>query len=96
MKTEVRHDPDNRQHELRTTVPNIELLGTLNHCPNTMNPTKNRIREENELGCKLSAKIMLANRMRRVYIPDGYEWVGVNLLERDDELVRRKRVDETT
>ena len=55
-----------------------------------MTPTKNRIREANELGCKLSAKIMLADRMRRVCIPDQYEWVGVNLLERDDELERKK------
>ena len=54
-----------------------------------MNHAKNRIREANELGCKLSAKIMLADRMRRVCIPDSYEWVGVNLLERDDELKRK-------
>jgi hypothetical protein len=55
-----------------------------------MTPERERIREANELGCKLSAKIMLADRMRRVCIPDVYEWVGVNLLERDDELKRRK------
>lgn len=51
--------------------------------------TKNQIREANELGCKLAAKIMLADRQPRFSIPDAYEWVGVNLLERDDELTRK-------
>ncbi len=40
------------------------------------------------LGDKCAARILLADRSRRVLIPSAYEWRGVGLLERDDELKR--------
>lgn len=39
-----------------------------------------------ELGRKLAAKILLAGHDRRLVLPSYDEWVGVHLLERDDEL----------
>ena len=41
-----------------------------------------------EAGAKMAAKLMLAGR-RGIVVPEAIEWVGVNLLERDDELPRR-------
>lgn len=41
-----------------------------------------------ELGCKLAAKILLQNTTKGIITPDRDEWIGVNLLERDDELKR--------
>lgn len=44
-----------------------------------------------EESCKMLAKIMLSDAGRRsIVIPERIEWVGVNLLERDDGLPARK------
>ena len=44
--------------------------------------------EFNDLGSKLAAQIFLADRIKGIVIPTREEWIGVNLLERDDELKR--------
>jgi len=47
-------------------------------CPNC--------RPQNELGDKLAARIMLLDKSLKLYLPSEEEWIGLNLLERDDEL----------
>lgn len=47
--------------------------------------------EINDLGSKLAAQILLATGGTRLVIPSYEEWVGFNLLERDDELPARKK-----
>lgn len=47
------------------------------------------LRELEELGNKASAKILLADSSRRIRIPTYDEWIGIGLLERDDELIRK-------
>jgi hypothetical protein len=42
----------------------------------------------NELGCKLAAKLLLQNKSKGIITPNYDEWIGVGLLERDDELKR--------
>lgn len=42
----------------------------------------------NELGCKLAAKLLLQNTSKGIITPNYDEWIGVGLLERDDELTR--------
>lgn len=44
-----------------------------------------------ELGRKLQARVILADRLRRLIVPSRDEWIGVNLLERDDQLPPRRR-----
>lgn len=41
-----------------------------------------------DLGSKLAAQILLSDRSRRILVPSREEWVGLGLLERDDELKR--------
>lgn len=41
---------------------------------------------EDVIGCKVAAKLLLADRLAGLVIPSQEEWIGVNLLERDDEL----------
>lgn len=45
--------------------------------------------EIQELGCKLAAQILLADTLGGIVIPSEEEWIGLNLLERDDELRRK-------
>ncbi len=45
--------------------------------------------EIQELGCKLSAQILLADSLGGIVIPSEEEWIGLGLLERDDELRRK-------
>jgi hypothetical protein len=47
-------------------------------CPNC--------RPKTELGDKLAARIMLLDKSSKLYLPNESEWIGINLLERDDEL----------
>lgn len=46
--------------------------------------------EVDESGMKFQAKMMLCDTSKRLSIPTVEEWVGLNLLERDDELIRGK------
>lgn len=46
--------------------------------------------EINDLGAKLAAQILLADSLSGIVIPSDAEWIGVNLLERDDELRRKE------
>ena len=46
--------------------------------------------EINDLGSKLAVQILLAGDGRGIIIPTREEWIGVGLLERDDELKRRQ------
>lgn len=39
-----------------------------------------------ELGNKLTARLMLSDKSPKIYLPSKEEWIGLNLLERDDEL----------
>jgi hypothetical protein len=39
-----------------------------------------------DLGCKLAAWLLLADRLAGVVVPSREEWIGLNLLERDGEL----------
>lgn len=43
-------------------------------------------RPTTELGDKLAARIMLLDKSTKLYLPSEEEWIGLNLLERDDEL----------
>jgi len=45
----------------------------------------------NEDRCKFLAELMMLGLDRRVVVPTGEEWIGLNLLERDDHLKRRTR-----
>ena len=47
--------------------------------------------EINELGSKLAAKVLLLDKDGRVIVPSRDEWIGVNLLERDDDLPPRAK-----
>lgn len=41
---------------------------------------------------KFAARCLLADNARKILIPSADEWIGVNLLERDDMLVRKPDV----
>jgi len=43
-----------------------------------------------EAGCKFQAEMLLIEDPDILKIPTYEEWLGLNLLERDDELKRRK------
>jgi hypothetical protein len=44
-----------------------------------------------EIGCKAAARILLSRvGTTRIVVPDRDEWLGVGLLERDDELPGRR------
>lgn len=46
-----------------------------------------------EAGRKAIAKILLSNAGRRtVVVPTAEEWIGINLLERDDGLPPRREI----
>lgn len=53
---------------------------------------RERKRKEDELGRKLQARLFLtASRWNRsLVVPIQDEWIGLNLLERDDELSKDK------
>lgn len=63
-----------------------------------MLPTKEQpltydIRKANELGCKLQAQLLfIAGRWKQyrtfLTVPDYSEWIGLNLLTRDDETLK--------
>jgi hypothetical protein len=42
-----------------------------------------------DLGSKLAATLLLQDRSNKILIPSREEWIGVGLLERDDELCRK-------
>ena len=44
-----------------------------------------------EAACKAQALLMLLDKTRRLSEPSQEEWLGVNLLERDEQLPRRKQ-----
>ena len=44
----------------------------------------------NDLGSKLAAQLLLCSIDRRIIVPSEEEWIGLNLLERDDELPQRR------
>lgn len=46
--------------------------------------------KSDELGCKLAAKLLLQDTTKGIITPNRDEWIGVGLLERDDELTRNK------
>lgn len=46
-----------------------------------------------ELGCKLAARLLLQDTSKGIITPNRDEWIGVNLLERDDELTRKDNKD---
>ncbi len=48
------------------------------------------ITRADELGLKLQGKILLRDPLRRLHVPSRGEFIGVNLLERDDELPPRR------
>ena len=52
--------------------------------------------EIGDLGSKLAAQLLLTDDSRRIIIPSREEWIGLNLLERDDELERREDPKQTT
>ena len=52
---------------------------------------KPRRTEYNDLGSKLAAQVLLGDTTRRIVVPSYEEWVGVDLLERDDELPTRRK-----
>lgn len=72
-----------------------ELIGPLSHfnCRCSIDyPVKATIPTEiNELGCKLAAKVLLLDKNGRLIVPSQDEWIGVNLLERDDDLPNRSK-----
>lgn len=43
-----------------------------------------------EFGRKLQAKLLLSDPLRRILVPSRDEWIGLNLLERDDQLPPRR------
>lgn len=43
-----------------------------------------------QIGMKAAAAILLADTLAGISIPSREEWIGVNLLARDDELPPRK------
>ena len=47
--------------------------------------------EIDDLGAKCAAHILLANQNGGIIVPSQEEWIGLNLLERDDELPNRKK-----
>jgi hypothetical protein len=53
-------------------------------------PAPKPLSKADELGLKLCGKLLLADPLKRTIVPSGDEWIGVNLLERDDELPKRK------
>ena len=50
-----------------------------------LSPSQRRFWED---GCKLQAKLLLSQygKSQRLAIPTDEEWIGIGLLERDDEL----------
>lgn len=64
------------------TIPHTEWKHRCSHKPRT---------EIGDLGSKLAAQILLADTLSGIVIPSDEEWIGVNLLERDDELPPRRR-----
>jgi len=44
-----------------------------------------------ESGCKFQAEMLLIEDPNVLKVPTYEEWLGMNLLERDDKLERRKR-----
>lgn len=50
---------------------------------NSVIPEETQFREE---GQKTVAKILLSDRRHVLIIPSRDEWIGINLLERDDQL----------
>lgn len=54
----------------------------------TCNPIRTEVRD---LGSKLAAQLLLCDRhTKKIVVPTREEWIGINLLSRDDELQRRK------
>ena len=47
--------------------------------------------EITDIGSKCLAGMLLADRYSGIVIPSREEWIGLNLLERDDELPNRRR-----
>ena len=47
-----------------------------------------------EEDCKFFAEILLLGARNRIIIPSETEWVGLNLLERDDLLERENELHE--
>lgn len=45
----------------------------------------------NDLGSKLAAQILLSDTSKRIIVPSKEEWIGINCLERDDELPNRRK-----
>lgn len=52
--------------------------------------------EHNENKCKLLARLILLNVTTKLTLPTQEEWIGLNLLERDDELPRIKSKNRTS
>lgn len=44
-----------------------------------------------EDSAKCLAKLMLLGDSKKIVVPTVYEWIGLGLLERDDELTRGQR-----
>lgn len=64
---------------------------TASNCPALVEAPKDTPRTEiNDLGAKLAAQILLADSLSGIVIPSTEEWIGLNLLERDDELRRKE------
>ena len=47
--------------------------------------------EIGDLGAKCAARILIQDRNSGIVVPSREEWIGLNLLERDDELPNRRR-----
>lgn len=45
----------------------------------------------NDLGSMLAAKLLLMDTSKRIIIPSEEEWIGLNCLERDDDLPNRRK-----
>lgn len=70
---------DPREH------PNCRCVLSKPPTPADLTPSQRRFWED---GCKMAAKLLLSQygRDKRLAIPTEEEWVGLNLLERDDEI----------
>lgn len=65
--------------------PNCRCIMFLQPTPEQLTESQRKFWEE---GCKMEAKLMLSEmgRSSLLRIPTEEEWVGLGLLERDDEL----------
>lgn len=70
---------------LDTTPPN-HLMCTCSAIP-YREPTRTEL---DDIGAKAAAMILLADQLSGLVIPDREEWIGFNLLERDDEMPKER------